>query len=779
MLKAACGDANLNTKKGNNSKKPLPWNEETSVAYDKVIASVANCPKLYFLEEDERIHPIFLQTDASEYGYGAYLFQKLYGTDERPVAFCSKTFTGAQMRWQVNEKEAFGIYHAIIHFEYLLRDKKFTLQTDHQNLTYISDSCSHKVIRWKIAIMEFNFDCEHIKGVDNSVADYFSRLKPRTTDEVVMMCYSPTEPTIDQQQFIEMCHAMVWAPALELGTLATSSNREYLARMALLEPIPMVIPDQVNTEAEAHKQPTINLHDHDPVNSIPKRKKRKKSVTIQEPITTLPSTTTTDNTNPLMETTTDAPINTTTDIPTTVNSPYLHETVLAGDAAVRDIRQMYDDFKTVHGALPGHHGVERTLTKLIEYLKSINRQPWAGIRSDVQRFVRQCPCCQKMSQLKPVVATKPYTLASYNPWEKINIDAMGPFPETPEGYKHIIVIVDCFTRFVELLPATSTGAHDAKRAILSVIGRYGAPHSITTDSGSQFKNNTIHEVIEKLGIYHHFTIAYSKEENAMVERANKEVLRHLAAMIYETRITDDWIDFLPLIQRIINSTVHSSIGVAPAQLLFGDSIQLDRGVFLPIQKLDNSTPTDKDLATWMDKMLTKQRKIMAMAQELQRRNDKLNYTRRDKQNYTEFPINSYVLVAYPHTRMGQRPPIKTMTPYRGPMRVILCHDSTYLIQDLVTQKTEQVHVSLLKKFEYDPTLVDPVEVAMHDTKEYVVESILGHTGSFDDKSTLKFQVRWKGYGPQDDTFEPWDNVKHNIYLHEYLRRNKLARYIPK
>jgi len=42
---------------------------------------------------------------------------------------------------------------------------------------------------------------------------------------------------------------------------------------------------------------------------------------------------------------------------------------------------------------------------------------------------------------------------------------------------------------------------------------------------------------------------------------------------------------------------------------------------------------------------------------LQCRNDKLNYTRRDKQNYTEFPINSYVLVAYPHTRMGQRPPI--------------------------------------------------------------------------------------------------------------------------
>jgi hypothetical protein len=268
--------------------------------------------------------------------------------------------------------------------------------------------------------MEFNFDCEHIKGVDNSVADYFSRLKPRTTDEVVMMCYSPTEPTIDQQQFIEMCHAMVWAPALELGTLATSSNREYLARMALLEPIPMVIPDQVNTEAEAHKQPTINLNDHDPMNSISKRKKRKKSVTIQEPITTLSSTTTTDNTNPLMETTTDAPINTTSDIPTTANSPYLHETVLAGDAAVRDIRQMYDDFKTVHGALPGHHGVERTIHKL-----QLMGHHWPTIRQDVRDFVRACPSCQKMAKLKRVITAPRYTLTDSEPWRTISVDIMG------------------------------------------------------------------------------------------------------------------------------------------------------------------------------------------------------------------------------------------------------------------------------------------------------------------------------------------------------------------
>lgn len=786
LLKIACGDGKLNTKKGNQSKKPLPWSEEFSAAYDKVITAVANCPKLYFLEEDERIHPIFLQTDASEYGYGAYLCQKLYGTDERPIAFCSKTFSGAEFRWQVNEKEAFGVYHAIIYFEYLLRDKKFTLQTDHKNLTFISETCSQKVIRWKIAIMEFNFDCEHIKGIDNPVADYFSRLKPRTTEEVVMMCYSPTDPTIEQQRCIEMCHAMVWGPSLELGTLATCSNREYLARMALVEPTPTVIPEETFTAAETHQQVFINPNDNEPTN--PKRKKRKNSnsVKITDP-TTITFRPTINPTNTTIPTTIamdiDNTIPTTTSTPPTSSNepvnPYLHDATVAGEIAVRDIKKLYNDFKQVHGAYPGHHGVERTYTKLTQYLKSQNRPIWRGMRSDVKRFVQQCPCCQKMSQIKPVVAAKPFTLASYTPWEKINIDAMGPFPTTPEGYQHIIVIVDCFTRFVELLPAKSTGALDAKRAILSVVGRYGVPVTITTDGGSQFKNKTITDLITMLGIEHKMTVAYSKEENAMVERANKEVLRHLAAMIYETRITDDWIDFLPLIQRIINSTTHSSTGVAPAQLLFGSALQLDRGVFLPIQKLESDTVNDKDLSTWMDKMLAKQHKMIAIAEQMQRRQDKANYARRDKHEYTEFPVNSYVLVAYPHTRMGQRPPVKTMTPYRGPMRVVLFHDSTYIVQDLVTLKNEQVHVSLLKKFEYDPDLVDPAEVARHDTQEFIVEQILQHKGSFDHKKNLVFKVRWQGYTPENDTWEPWAHLRDNVQLHEYLRQNNLAKHIPK
>ena len=177
-------------------------------------------------------------------------------------------------------------------------------------------------------------------------------------------------------------------------------------------------------------------------------------------------------------------------------------------------------------------------------------------------------------------------------------------------------------------------------------------------------------------------------------------------------------------------------------------------------------------------MLTKQQQIISMAEELQRQKDRDNYDRRDKHDYTEFPINSYVLVAYPHTRMGQRPPVKTMTPYRGPMRVVHAHESKYVVQDLVTMKTEQVHISLLKKFDYDPNLVDPAEVARHDTNEFIVEQILKLQGSFDAKKKLRVLVRWQGYSADNDTWEPWANVKDNIVLHDYLRQRKLDKHIP-
>jgi hypothetical protein len=62
-------------------------------------------------------------------------------------------------------------------FEYLVRDIPFEMYTDHENLVYLNNSPSNKVLRWKLAIQEYDFTLEHIKGDLNVVSDGFSVLR--------------------------------------------------------------------------------------------------------------------------------------------------------------------------------------------------------------------------------------------------------------------------------------------------------------------------------------------------------------------------------------------------------------------------------------------------------------------------------------------------------------------------------------------------------------------------------------------------------------------------
>jgi hypothetical protein len=47
---------------------------------------------------------------------------------------------------------------------------------DHRNLLFSRTPPSPKVLRWKLAIQEFNCTVHHIAGEDNMVADALSRL---------------------------------------------------------------------------------------------------------------------------------------------------------------------------------------------------------------------------------------------------------------------------------------------------------------------------------------------------------------------------------------------------------------------------------------------------------------------------------------------------------------------------------------------------------------------------------------------------------------------------
>ena len=78
-------------------------------------------------------------------------------------------------------------------FEYLVRDIPFEMYTDHENLVYLNNPPSNKVLRWKLAIQEYDFTLDHIKGELNVVADGLSRLTEDTP--TTAECWEDTEDT--------------------------------------------------------------------------------------------------------------------------------------------------------------------------------------------------------------------------------------------------------------------------------------------------------------------------------------------------------------------------------------------------------------------------------------------------------------------------------------------------------------------------------------------------------------------------------------------------------
>ena len=381
-----------------------------------------------------------------------------------------------------------------------------------------------------------------------------------------------------------------------------------------------------------------------------------------------------------------------------------------------------------------------------------------------------------MSYLKTPIHTLPFTTATYEPWQRINIDTIGPLPPDENDNKYIIVIIDTFTRYVELYPVRSVDAEHAVLAINAHIGRYGTPKQIVSDGGTQFINNMMKEYCVLAQIEHIQTMAYSKEENAIVERANKEVMRHLRAMLFEKRLREHWYKYLPFVMRIINTTVHSSTGVSPAALLYGNALHNDKTIY---DNLTSAQVTRLSLSEWSDKMLKAQQILIDIAQKHQRQKDKEHMSRAPSENkLTQYPINSYVLVEYPSTCLRKGPPNKLMPILKGPMRVMEKIGVRYTLLNLVNNQTEEVHITRLHPFYYDADHIKPADIANIDNQMVDVDHIIKHWGNPKRKSNMQFLVRWANSNETDDQWLPWKDLRTNSALHKYLQEQNLAKLIP-
>ena len=294
---------------------------------------------------------------------------------------------------------------------------------------------------------------------------------------------------------------------------------------------------------------------------------------------------------------------------------------------------IYNKIKRAHGDLNGHGGIQRTIDILTKKLNML----WKGMRNDVSTFIERCPCCQKMRRLKPLIHTIPFTLASYQPMKRICIDAIGPININGQKYKHILVFIDAFSRYVKLFPLETITSEEVLHSFNEWVCTFGCPSEIVTDNASYFLSELMKSFRDFTGIRHTTIQPYSHEENGIVERANQEVIRHLTAIVTDKDIRLNWPKYLPYVQRIMNTFIKSSIGVSPNELIFGTSINHDDH-FLTIPEL-------KDMQTYHEhiKNLTEiQERILNIAVKNQEEHDLYVIAERSKGSVqtTHFPINS-------------------------------------------------------------------------------------------------------------------------------------------
>jgi hypothetical protein len=149
----------------------LEWTSRLEEIFEDIKKVINECPELFFLND---YSPIHLYTDASDEGIGAYLTQVVESI-ECPIAFINKAFDRGMSDWDTPQKIFIMLW---IDGRILLRDREFQIHNDHENLRKVNDDYDNnkKVQRWPRCFQNYSYNIVSRKGIDNTVADMFSRL---------------------------------------------------------------------------------------------------------------------------------------------------------------------------------------------------------------------------------------------------------------------------------------------------------------------------------------------------------------------------------------------------------------------------------------------------------------------------------------------------------------------------------------------------------------------------------------------------------------------------
>jgi RNase H-like domain found in reverse transcriptase/Reverse transcriptase (RNA-dependent DNA polymerase)/Integrase zinc binding domain/Retroviral aspartyl protease len=223
----------------------------------------------------------------------------------------------------------------------------------------------------------------------------------------------------------------------------------------------------------------------------------------------------------------------------------------------------------------GHYGTKKTGQKLAENFN------WKGMKKDAAVWVRSCEICQriKSTNKKKVgfFASKPETAVG----KEVSIDIFGPLPRSSKGNKYALIIVDNYSKWVEVFPLRTITSPVLLERVINYLFRNGWCDTLKSDNAVMFHSKLWKQVLGYMGVQQKFLVPYRPQSN-ISERMIKECKMRIKAYAAEHKSWDKHLDAFAFCLR---STVNKSTGFTP------NALHLGRELKNPLIARDSKPPT--------------------------------------------------------------------------------------------------------------------------------------------------------------------------------------------
>ena len=236
--------------------------------------------------------------------------------------------------------------------------------------------------------------------------------------------------------------------------------------------------------------------------------------------------------------------------------------LVAPQSMRQSILEEFHDHKTGR-----HLGRDKTLTKIR------HRFYWYGMGRDVLIHVNTCAACSLNKRVQQHPRTHLQNYKAGCPGDRVHLDILGPFRESKRHNRYVLMIIDQFSRWLEIVPLPDQEAETIARAFFeNFVVRFGVPFMAHTDQGRNFESDMFRSFCILMEITKTRTTPYRPSSNGQVERYNQLVLNFLRC--YLAGRQELWDQYLPTLGMAIRATVNRSTGYTPNMLVLGHEINM-------------------------------------------------------------------------------------------------------------------------------------------------------------------------------------------------------------